>query len=81
MSSIYNANAPKKPANLTINSDLLAKAKSLDINISQVLEAALTEAVKREKREKWLDENADAIEAYNEQVSRFGLFSDGMRTF
>jgi len=81
VSSIYNANAPKKPANLTINSDLLAKAKSLDINISQVLEAALTEAVKREKREKWLDENADAIEAYNEHVSRFGLFSDGMRTF
>jgi len=37
----YNPGAPKKPTNLTVNSNLLNQAKSLNINISSVLESAL----------------------------------------
>lgn len=81
MSALYNKNAPKKPTNLTVNTDLLEQAKELNINISFTLEAALIEVVKQKKQEKWIKENADAIEIYNEQVSEFGLFSDEMRTF
>jgi len=81
MSSLYNEKAPKRPTNLTINTDLLTQAKGMKINISSVLEVALANALKQKKREQWLQNNSDAISEYNNQVSKFGLFSDGMRTF
>jgi antitoxin CcdA len=81
MSSLYNVNAPKKPTNLTINTDLLNQAKVMNINISSILETALANVVKQKKREKWLEENIDAINSYNEYVSQAGLFSDELRTF
>ena len=39
MSFIYDHKAPKKPTHLSINSDLLKKARELDINLSSGLEA------------------------------------------
>ncbi len=81
MSSVYNIHAPKKPTNLTINADLLNQAKRLNINISSILEAALTDVVKQKKQEQWLKDNAEAITGYNEHVAEFGLFSDELRTF
>ncbi len=77
----YNPQAPKKPANLSINSDLLNKAKELDINLSATLELALAEALKEKQREQWLVENKAAIDAYNEHVERHGVFSDELRSF
>ncbi len=81
MSSLYNINAPKKPANLSVNSDLLEQAKELKINISSTLEQALAETVREKKKESWLKENREAIEAYNKTVHEYGLFSDELRTF
>jgi len=81
MSSLYNINAPKKPTNLTINSDLLNLAKSMKINISATLEIALAETLKQKKREEWIKDNSEAIDSYNGKISEFGLFSDEMRTF
>ncbi len=81
MSLVYNINAPKKPTNLTVNTDLLNQAKNLNLNISSILEAALSDVVKQKKKEKWLEENSDAIKIYNDQVSKYGLFSDDLRTF
>jgi len=43
MSALYKEDAQKKPTNLSINSDLLAKSRKLQINLSALLEAALTE--------------------------------------
>jgi antitoxin CcdA len=71
----------KKPVNLSINGDLLAVARKLNINLSATMEAALTEAVKRRQCERWLTENQAAISAYNERVDRDGVFSDGLRKF
>lgn len=71
----------KKPVNLSINSDLLASARQLNINLSATLEAALRDAVRRLKRERWLAENQAAIAAYNERVEADGVFSDGLRGF
>ena len=81
MPSLYDCSAPKKPTNLTINKDLLRLAKEMNLNISAVLEAALVERVKQKRRERWLDENKEAIDIYNEKVNEHGLFSDELRTF
>ncbi len=78
---LYNLNAPKKPTNLTINSDLLNKAKELKINISSVLERALVEKVKQTKSNDWLLENSESITMYNDNIEQFGVFSEETRTF
>jgi len=78
---MYNTNAPKKAANLTINSDLLMLAKQLHVNLSKVLEQRLIELLQEKARQQWLEQNKEAIETYNESVSKRGVFSDGMRRF
>jgi antitoxin CcdA len=81
MQPAYNALAPKKAANLSINADLLSQAKKMSINLSATLEQALVDALRKKQREQWLTENKDAIEAYNEHVEKHGIFSDGLRGF
>jgi antitoxin CcdA len=77
----YNLQAPKKATNLSINADLLIKAREMDINLSATLERALVEVIKQRQRDRWLAENHSAIEAYNEHVESHGVFSDGLRSF
>jgi antitoxin CcdA len=79
--SLYNIQAPKKSTNLSINSDLLRKAKDHHINLSKALEQRLIEMLLEEKRREWREENRDAIEAYNRRIETGVLFSDGLREF
>ncbi|BAN46381.1 type II toxin-antitoxin system CcdA family antitoxin [Metapseudomonas resinovorans] len=81
MHPVYDPQAPKKAANLSINSDLLSKARALDINLSATLEQALADALKARQRELWLEENRTAMAAYNEKVEAEGVFSDDVRRF
>ena len=71
----------KKAANVSINQGLLEAAKALDINLSATLENALDEAVRARKRELWLEENREAIAAYNARIARDGMLSDHVRAF
>jgi len=79
--NLFNPDAQKKSANLSINSDLLRQAKLLNINLSQALEQHLTEIVRQEKRRQWLEENQGALEEYNRRIESHGTFSDGLRKF
>lgn len=81
MTYAYNAKAPKKPTNVSINSDLLQKARDHKINLSATMERALAEQLRTEQRAQWLCENADAIESYNQFVESNGTFSDSVRKF
>ena len=81
MTNTYNLDAPKKSANLSVNSDLLAQAKRLGINLSAVLEQSLAQRVKELKAQAWLEENRSAIESYNQDVENHGVFGDGLRSF
>jgi len=77
----YDTQAPKRAANLSINADLLSKARELNINLSATLEQALIEALRKKARDQWVAENKAAMEAYNEHVDKHGVFSDGLRSF
>lgn len=81
MQNIYDVEAPKKPTNLSLNSDLLKKSKALNINLSATLEQALRDKLAQLEAEKWLKENKNAIKAYNEFVEEHGCFSDEYRSF
>ncbi len=78
---LYDSRAPKKAANLSINSDLLRRARQFDVNLSAVLETALEETLRARLREQWLVENRDAMRAHNEYVEAHGVFGDELRSF
>jgi antitoxin CcdA len=70
-----------RATNVSVRSDLLAAAREARIDLSATLERALIAklaAVKSKKRRK---DNREAIDAYNEHVEKYGVFSDGARTF
>lgn len=81
MQTVYNTHAPKRAANLSINADLLSKARELDINLSATLEQALVDALRKRLRDQWVAENQVAMEAYNEHMGQQGVFTDGLRSF
>lgn len=73
--------APKQATNLSIDRDLLNEAREVGINLSATLEEALREKVAAARREKWKQENAEAIAEYNDLLAEHGIFSEGQRTF
>jgi len=81
MQELYNADAPKKATNLSVNSDLLKKTKALNINLSATLEQALKTKLAKNAEKKWKRENKRAIQTYNDFVEDNGLFADEYRAF
>ena len=81
MRQIYATNAPKKPSNLSVNSDLHNEAKALKINLSATFESALIKELKAARRDHWLAENKEAIDACNKPAESHGLFADNHRLF
>ena len=71
----------KSPTNLSIRSDLVRRARSLRLNLSEVLERALTQEIRTRERAAWLAENRDAVEAYNADVETRGVFGEDWRRF
>jgi antitoxin CcdA len=71
----------KRATNVSVNQGLLEAAKALDINLSATLELALEAEVRARRRAQWLEENREAIDAYNEHVREYGVWSDGLRGF
>lgn len=81
MPSTQTQHSVKRAVNLTVNQDLLAEARELKINLSQVFEKAIKEISQKLRREKWLKENKSAMEAYNRFVENHGVFGDEFRSF
>ena len=73
--------AVRKAANLSLDGELLAQARELDINLSRAAEEGIAKAVKTERERRWLEENADAIKAYNDYIEKNGLPLEEYRTF
>jgi antitoxin CcdA len=77
----YMKHALKAPTNLSVRTDLVKRARRLKLNLSEILETALEEEIRKRERQDWLAENQDAISGYNTRVKKQGVFSDGWRRF
>jgi antitoxin CcdA len=71
----------KKATNLSLSTDVLEAAKDIEINISQVCDNYLRELVRRKQEQKWREDHADFIAAYNATVEAEGLPLDEWRSF
>ncbi|MEK1928210.1 MAG: type II toxin-antitoxin system CcdA family antitoxin [Pararhizobium sp.] len=63
----------RKPANLSLDSDLILQARDLKINLSRAAEEGIERAVKAGRERLWRLENAEAIRQENEYVEKHGL--------
>ncbi|OEE85027.1 plasmid maintenance protein CcdB [Vibrio cyclitrophicus 1F175] len=64
-----------------MNSEVLAEAKRLSINLSATMEKALEKEVSQRLKAEWLEQNAEAIHACNALAKNHGLLSDSYRVF
>ena len=78
---LYDVRAPKRATNLSVNSDLLRRAKQHGINLSGLLERELVAELRRLESDRWVAENKEAIDAYNRRVAERGVFADKLRRF
>ncbi|MFO8032032.1 MAG: type II toxin-antitoxin system CcdA family antitoxin [Desulfohalobiaceae bacterium] len=71
----------KQPVHLRLRGDLLRKARSSNINLSQTLEQSLQKILKEQDRLAWMKENREAMEAANRFLDKHGLWSDDSKMF
>jgi antitoxin CcdA len=71
----------KSPVNLSIDAEILTQAKSLRMNLSDILEQRLRELIRLEAGKAWLEENRAWIDTYTAEIEREGVWSDGKRLF
>jgi antitoxin CcdA len=70
---LYDVNARRKTVSVTVNSDLVAKAAALGINISRTAEAALIQAFESAEKERIRGEIREASRAVDEYVAIHGM--------
>ena len=81
MHTQHHSQSPKRAANLTLSTEVLADAKALGINISKACDLHLRELVRKEKEARWKAEHVGFIQAYNLTVAEESLPLDAWRTF
>ncbi|ABK43767.1 Post-segregation antitoxin CcdA [Magnetococcus marinus MC-1] len=81
MHTSQTESAKKDRVNLSMNSELVQKAKALNINLSKELEKHLDKLVAERQQQVWKEENQEAIKQYNSRVLTDGLFGDKLRQF
>jgi antitoxin CcdA len=67
------SSGPKKATNVSLPTDLIAEAKQLEINISQACERGLVADIATKRHERWLAENMESINGWNDWVDVHGL--------
>lgn len=73
--------AANRATNLSLNAALVDEAKALGVNISLAAAWGVEQAVARTRAERWIEDNAEALDSYNEYVERHGLPLEKFRLF
>lgn len=71
----------RRATNVTVRPEYVAEAKALGISLSEVFEQALGEAIQEAAAARWVEENRNALDSYNQFVERHGLPLEGLRLF
>jgi len=78
MKADYDTNAPKRPVNLSLNADLVARVRGVTGNLSEVVEGLLIEFLAEQRAEK--DARAETLRetvaAWNTFGAKHGSIAD-----
>lgn len=73
----------KETVSLPIDSELVERARQQKLDLAELLEHVLRRELASSTGEgaSWRRENADVIQAWNEETARDGLWNDSFRPF
>jgi antitoxin CcdA len=71
----------KRRINLTMRADILERARAAGLNLSQLAEDAIIQRLRESEWQRWREENAEAIKAYNERIERDGPWNKDLLRF
>jgi antitoxin CcdA len=71
----------RKAVNLTMDAELLARAKAEGLNLSAALEEKIRSDVARIEIERWKRENAEAIASYERRITEEGVAGEEYRRY
>jgi antitoxin CcdA len=71
--------AAKRPVNLTLNSDLVARARAEGLNLSALAEEALAAALARIAKARFEAEIARACLVHEQYLAEYGSLGDAVR--
>ncbi len=66
----------KRAVNVTVQEEILAHAKQMKLNLSQILEDELRKRVREELGRRWYEENKAFVDSYNAYIERNGVFGE-----
>ena len=75
------ATGKRKAVNLSLDIGVVAAAREVGLNLSQICEVALRDAAKVERDRRWKEENREWAEANNRWVEEKGLPLERYRLF
>ncbi len=75
---LYDTEAAKRPVNLTLNSDLVARARGEGLNLSALAEEAVAAALARRARERLAAEIAQGCQAHALYLAEYGSLGDAV---
>jgi post-segregation antitoxin (ccd killing protein) len=75
---VPNKHGPKRPVNVSISRDILAAAKRLKINLSDVLERELAKLTEDERIRRFRDEHRAFFDSHNAHIERYGTLSEAL---
>ena len=64
---------PRRRLKVHLDAALMADVEALDIDITFAASAGIKQAISKEKGRRWLEENREALEYFNEWVAEHGL--------
>lgn len=71
----------KARTNVTVDRDLLERARDEGWSVSDVLSDALATRIRALETQRWQEDNRVALAAYTEDIEEHGIWSDSLRTF
>jgi len=77
---LYDTGAAKRPVNLTLNGDLITRARAEGLNLSALAEEAVAAALARRAREKLDAEIARACRVHDQYLAEYGSLGEALRT-
>lgn len=76
---VFDKTAAKRPVNLTLNSDLVARARAEGLNLSALAEEAVSAALARIAQERFAADIAQACRVHDQYLAEYGSLGDAVR--
>jgi antitoxin CcdA len=71
----------RRAINLTIDAEIVEKARALKINVWRSAEEGIRRAIAREEAKHWAEANGDFVSSWNEYIAANGLPLRKYRSF